>query len=73
VEAWRKAHHMSQKSMALALGLAPGGGKKTIWNIENGRHGPSYMTQEKFEQLKLRYERNKNGIAIRNRTEASIG
>ena len=47
--------------MALAMGLAPnGGGKKSIWNIENRRHHPSYSTQEKFESLKARYERNKN-------------
>jgi transcriptional regulator with XRE-family HTH domain len=59
-KAWRIAHHMSQKSFALALGLAPnGGGTKTIWNIENGRHKPSYMTQARFEALKERYGRSR--------------
>ena len=64
---WRKAHHMSQKSLAIALGLAPGGGgNKTVWNIENGRHAPSYTTQARFEALKARHERNKNVFAIGN-------
>lgn len=60
---WRKAHHMSQKNMAIAMGLAPGGGgKKTLWSIENRRHKPSYSTLARFESLKTRYEREKNGI-----------
>ena len=71
-KAWRIAHHMSQKSMALALGLGPsGGGKKTIWSIENGRHRPSYMVLARFDALKERYERNRNGNG--NGTSTALG
>ena len=68
-KSWRIAHHMSQKSLAIALGLgAAGGGKKTVWGIENGKHKPSYTTLARFDALKERY-----AAAIRNRTEAPIG
>ena len=61
---WREANNLSQYDMAVALGLGVIGGRKTVWNIENGKTKPSYSSQRKFEQLKRRYERNKDGLAI---------
>jgi transcriptional regulator with XRE-family HTH domain len=63
---WREANNLSQYDMAVALGLGVIGGRKTVWSIENGKHKPSYSTIRKFEALKRRYERNKNGLAIGN-------
>jgi transcriptional regulator with XRE-family HTH domain len=57
---WRLANNLSQNDLAIAIGLGlKGGGRKTVWNIENGNTQPSYLTQRKFENLKKKYARAK--------------
>lgn len=45
---------MSQADLALALGLT----SRTVLNIENGHHKPSYTSQYRFKQLQERHKRN---------------
>lgn len=51
---WRRANRLSQRQLAVVLGLC----RKTIQNVEAGRHKPVHQTQQLFEELKERYRVN---------------
>jgi DNA-binding XRE family transcriptional regulator len=52
---FRERHNLSQQSLALAAGLT----EKTVWNVESGRHAPSYITKARFAALEERYRKEK--------------
>lgn len=51
---WRKSKLMSQRHIALALGLS----ERTVQNIEAGSVVPSYTSQARFKDLQERHLRN---------------
>ena len=49
---WRKSHRMTKVQLATALGID----RRTIFNIESGRHTPCLGTREKLQALQNKYQ-----------------
>jgi transcriptional regulator with XRE-family HTH domain len=61
---WRKAHLLSQRQMALVLGMST----RSIEYLEAGRTWPNASHRQAFIELVEKHQREKeNQIAIRNR------
>ena len=49
---WRTIHRMTQEQLATALGIT----RRTIFNIENGKHTPCLSTRMKLQALQNKYQ-----------------